>query len=692
MKTDFFRRVSTTAVLTVLLCGAGGANVLGAEPAPASAPRASLCLNGEWEIAAAGDDLKIPVAGWTAARIPAAPVLDPQVVARWCRVSFTVPPEWAAPGRRFVVEFEKAGHFAAVFCNGRKVGEHFGQYAPFECDLTDALRLGERNELAVFVHNASGKFVRPGADLTDAMVGNAYRPAANQQTERNWVGIAGDVTFSWRPQNGIADVFVDPSVREKTLTLAIATRAADSGAATRTLRATVLDGATAVLELAPTPVAADGQTTLAKPWSNPVPWGSAPYGEPKLYTLRTELVAGGQVVDRVFTRFGFREVWVAGRVVMLNGKKLWMAGAYHGKHSPLRDLNDRRPMAAMNGAMHHAGLNTLHGHWDDLGRTWLDVCDETGMFVVAGFFCDGRPLIQSRADAGWADWMTAACAEWARARRNHPAILVWRPTDVPPPELQQFTTVEAFRARLATEVRRQDPSHRPIADDSDIAAWGQSPENRETGAFDNFTQLQNGPASGKPFFCKEIYGGFQAPEKFSTFVREFYRRSFELGSTGLLVQQLPLLRNPGGEPFAISWLSQSGAGNRDTPRSGFRSELPNWCDEKSPAPAESPYAKLFREQFKQHLGVELKAVTTSEGVLVTGLPPKSLAFLAPEDDTNAEPRGLLTAGDGTAWLVVHPSGAWRLLSDGKSTRLQIAPPTGAATPGYSRVQRVEVAP
>ena len=174
----------------------------------------------------------------------------------------------------------------------------------------------------------------------------------------------------------------------------------------------MLDGTTVVPEVASKPVAANGKTTLTADWTNPVLWGSGPYGEPKLYTLRTELIQGDKVIDRTFTRFGFREVWLSGRDVMLNGKKLWLVGTYHSKHSPLRELNDRRPLAAMNRAMQTAGLNTLHGHWDDLGRPWLEVCDEMGMFVVAGFSCDGRPQIQSKADAGWADWMTAACAEW----------------------------------------------------------------------------------------------------------------------------------------------------------------------------------------------------------------------------------------------------------------------------------------
>jgi len=674
--------------MAVSLSGVGCFDALGGEPV-ASAPRASICLNGEWETAAGDDDAKVPAQGWTAARIPAAPILDPKVVAEWCRLSFAVPKDWVQEGRRFFVEFEKVGHYAAVYCNGRRIGEHYGQYSPFEFDLTEALRPGERNELAVYVHNASGKFVRLGADIADAFTGNAYRPAANDISERNWVGIAGDVTFSWRPQAGIADVFVDPSVRKKTLTVSVETQAAGA----RTIRATVLDGAMPVPGLAPATTAADHATTLTIPWADPVLWGSAPYGEPKLYTLRTELVADGKVVDRVFTRFGFREVWVEGKDLMLNGKKLWMAGTYLSKHSPLRELNDRRPIAAMTRVMQNGGLNTVHGHWDDLGRPWLDLCDETGMFVFAGFFCDGRPLIQSKADEGWAAWMTATCVEWVRARRNHPSILVWRPTDVPPPQLQRFISPDAFHAALDVEVRKYDPSHRPIADGSDIEAWGQPPDDKATGEFNNFTQLENGPQSGKPFMCKEIYGGFNAPEKYTAFAQEFYRRSFQLGSTGMLVQQLPLLRSQGPTPFRISWLSASGWGNRDTAPGGFRAELPNWCDAEAPAPAGSPYAKLFHDLFKQYMNVEPKAApAASVDVLTTGLTPKSPAFLTLEDFAGAEPRGLMTAADGSAWLVVPPAGAWRVVQDAKSTKIEMAPPPTGAPNGYSHVQRIPAAP
>jgi hypothetical protein len=289
--------------------------------------------------------------------------------------------------------------------------------------------------------------------------------------------------------------------------------------------------------------------------------------------------------------------------------------------------------------------------------------------------------------------MTATCAEWVDARCNHPSILIWRPTDVGPPQLPRFISPEAFHDKLDAVVRREDWSHRPIADGSDIAAWGQPPEDKTTGEFTNFAQLDNGAQSGKPFMCKEIYGGFNQPEKYAAFIQEYYRRSFQFGSTGMLVQQLPLLRFQGPAPFRISWLSDSGSGNRDITLPGLRGELPNWCDAEAPAASATPYAKLFRDLFQQYMHVAPTAApAASFDVLATQLTPKSPAFLVPEDSNAAEPHGLLTAADGSAWLSVPAAGAWQIVQGATSIKVQPSPPPPASAKGYAGVERVQVAP
>jgi beta-galactosidase/beta-glucuronidase len=351
---------------TLLLLASLSFCVLHAATADPSTPiRMEICLNGAWDtVLNAGGD-QIPSAGWSPRRVPAMPITgNPPATSIWHRYNVRIPILWIKPERNFLLKIDKAGHYAAVYWNGQRMGEHYGQFSPFEIDVTAALKPGD-NEIAIYVHNASGKYARPGVVVSDPMEGNAYRGATDNPAQRNWVGIVGDISLAWRPAAHISDVFVVPSVRKKQLTARIET--AGAGAYGATVRAAVLDKSSVLLEMPEKGLTGGAAPELAVPWPDAVLWGPEPYGKAKLYVLRTELLRGGKVVDRTFTRFGFREVWVEGKDVLLNGKKLWMAGTYFGKLAPIRYINDRRPEARMLQLMQEAGLDTLHGHWDELG-------------------------------------------------------------------------------------------------------------------------------------------------------------------------------------------------------------------------------------------------------------------------------------------------------------------------------------
>jgi len=659
-----------------------------AKPAgPAGLLRTEICLNGVWETVLNAGDERVPASGWEPRRVPAMPLAtNPPAVSVWYRQQFTIPRQWGQAGRRFILQLEKVGHYAAVYCNGRRMAEHYGQFTPFEADLTAALQPGQANEIAIYVHNASDKYARAGAVVTDPLAGNAYRPATDQEFQRNWVGIVGDIVLAWRPAAHIADVFAVPSVRKKRLEARVAIAGAGTAVSGLTLRGAVLDGQHAVLQLAQKAAAGDGVITLEADWSNPVLWEPPPYGQPKLYVLRTELLRRGKVVDRSFTRFGFREVWIEGRDVLLNGRKLWMAGTYFPKLSPVRYLNDRRIEWRMIAAMQASGLNTLHGHWDDLGEPWLRLCDEMGMLVLAEFFCDGRPQIQSRADAGWMEWMGATAAEWVRARRNHASIVAWRPTDVLPPNVG--VSREQFVAGIAQHVRREDGT-RPLADDSDIAAWSQSmlKDPGNPGEYDDASRMAGRlAASTKPLLIKEVYGGFADLDNVTRFFRSLYEKSYLGGSTGIVVQHLPLIQRRG--PFLVEWLSQSGRGNRERGPGVSLPAMPNWCDASQPAWNAPPYSRLFAELYQKYTGrapVAFGGETAGE-LLVTGLPPDELAVLLPGNQEVAEAAGVRADDDGTAWFTAQP-GTYRLYSRDGSLAITVHLARFAEKPGYEYVQR-----
>ena len=377
------------------------------------------------------------------------------------------------------------------------------------------------------------------------------------------------------------------------------------------------------------------------------------------------------------------------------GKKLWLAGAYHGKITPLRELNDRRAMNATLWLFQSSGLNTYHGHWDDLGRNWLEACDEKGVFVLGAFFCDGRPKIHSRGDAGWVPWITRICAEWVEARRHHPSILLWRPADVLPPHASDTMSNDQIWAALGDEVRRHDPSGRPLADNSectDVVAWGQPPQNAKTGKLDNYAPLEEAAQkTKKPLLCKEIYGGFSDVPAMLQFFETYYTKSFELKSSGIIVQSLPLQAWREPAPYTVQWPSQSGSGNRDLPTAKLANESANWCDAAKPAWRQSEFAKAFAKWFPQFTKSELKPGVSglSPELLATGLKPGSVAWLVPSETAACNPLGVLSAADGSAWFIVPRPGNWRLVHEQGEKTIEVRPLGDIPSPGYGQVLQVK---
>jgi len=676
----------TSAICPVILVlTAFGASALAAE-GPAGSLRMQVCLNGLWQRAPGGEEMRMPEAGWQDARTPALPIAEEgHPAAMWYRLNLDAPERWARPGRRFFLEFEKVGHYAAVFCNGQKVGEHYGQYAPFEVELTPAFRPGSRNTIAVYVHDASGRYVRPGAVVEDTMVGPAYRPGARGAGGRNWIGIVGDITLSWRPNAYVKDVFVVTSVREKSIEarLELSPEAAGAGL---TCRAAVLDGDRVVLELPERPTAAS--VTLSAPWADPVLWGPPPYGEPKLYVLRTELLSGNRVVDRAFTRFGFREVWVDGRELLLNGRRLWMVGTYGVWLDARRYINDRRPMAAELRAMQAAGLNTLNGHWDGLGRTYMDLCDEMGMFIWSSMYCNSQLPFQPKADEGWADWMAQQTAEWVRARRNHPSIMAWRPFCGRPKNLATVADPRAFSDAVRAAVKANDGT-RPIGDRTDIWDRNQGSTNPKTGEYDDASGLARVLRQvPQPVMTVEIWTGFSDVEGMSGFFRKFYDTSYRGGAAGFIPQHLPFFAPV---DFTVRWLSLSGPGNRDADWR-VRQRCVNWCDPRKPPYEKEPYGQLFARLYEEYTGRPLAVYggELSPEVLVTGAPGGAVVEMAPGDSALQPAQGLLAAPDGTAWFVLPRSGDYTLRTDGVSRAVRVPAQSGIPKPGYDYVQRVSL--
>ena len=69
----------------------------------------------------------------------------------WYRKTFMAPESWA--GQKVVIEFEAVRQVVDVYLNGQKVGRGENGFVPFGIDLTDQLKFGSENVLALHVDN-----------------------------------------------------------------------------------------------------------------------------------------------------------------------------------------------------------------------------------------------------------------------------------------------------------------------------------------------------------------------------------------------------------------------------------------------------------------------------------------------------------------------------------------------------------
>ena len=90
----------------------------------------------------------------------------------WYVKSFTLPP--LMEGCRVYVEVPAASLSGRIYINGKEAAYHKGGYSTFRADVTDFLRQGEENVLAIEVDNSPGDVIYPmNADFT--FYGGLYR-------------------------------------------------------------------------------------------------------------------------------------------------------------------------------------------------------------------------------------------------------------------------------------------------------------------------------------------------------------------------------------------------------------------------------------------------------------------------------------------------------------------------------------
>jgi hypothetical protein len=239
----------------------------------------------------------------------------------YLRRKFNVPAADVQRMHRLIIA--SAQDEATVYVNGKRLGEVRGTNTPLVCDMTPALKAGE-NEITIVLCDLFAIMDPDYVNEKAPVASPYYLDAPGGGSFGGSLGI-GEISVQTAPPLAASDLLVVTSVRKKQLAARFAMT--NHTAAERKVRVKVhvLDAETPVLDLGQREMELkSGQTSaveFTQPWANPVLWSPA---NPQLYTVSIETLDAttGEPLDVLKERFGFRESWIDGNKIFLNGARI----------------------------------------------------------------------------------------------------------------------------------------------------------------------------------------------------------------------------------------------------------------------------------------------------------------------------------------------------------------------------------
>ncbi|WQF79455.1 Putative glycoside hydrolase, family 2, glycoside hydrolase family 2, catalytic [Colletotrichum destructivum] len=377
----------------------------------------------------------------------------------------TVPPSWST-GQRYFLRFDAATHRGRVYVNDKLVVDHAGGYTPFEADITDVVRPGERFRLTVAVSNElSWETIPPGKIETLA---NGRRKQTYQHDFYNYAGLARSVWLYAKPSTYISDIKIVTTVSDDGAGNVDYEIQTSRPVSDDRLRISILDEEDATV------AQANGdkdRVTINAPhlWQP---------GAAYLYQLRAEILSDGPdanaIVDTYELSFGIRTVEVRGNRFLINGKPFYFTG--FGKHedAPVRGKGfDAAFMVHDFRLMGWTGANSFRTSHYPYAEEFLEYADRHGIVVVdetpavglnlgiiAGVLGIKAPPTfapDACCDATQAAH-ESAIRELVARDRNHPSVVMWTVANEP---ASAEPGAREYLAPLVELTRALDPT-RPV--------------------------------------------------------------------------------------------------------------------------------------------------------------------------------------------------------------------------------------
>ena len=392
------------------------------------------------------------------------------------RRTFTVPDAWR--GRRVTLHFGGVNSAFYVWVNGQEVGYSQDSKVPAEFDVTDHVRFGAENEIAVEVYR--------------------WNDGSYLENQDFWrlAGIEREVFLMAEPNVRLRDLDaragLDDELRDGTLDLTVTLdhRAGALDAGAFTVRAELLDG---VADGSAPPdvlwsgtaevrVGERGQTTAG--FEGAVPDVRAWTAEtPHLYTLLVTLERDGRTLSVARHDVGFRDVRIEGGQLRVNGRPITVRGVNRHEHDPVTghvvSLASMEQDLALMKRGHVNAVRTSHYPNDP---RFYALTDRHGFYVVDeanieshGYLYDGpgnslgeQPeLMESHLDR---------TRRMVERDKNHASIVLWSLGNEAGPGVNFEATYAYTKERDPTRPVVYEPVGRQPITDAVVPMYAQIPK------------------------------------------------------------------------------------------------------------------------------------------------------------------------------------------------------------------------
>ncbi|MEM5016805.1 beta-glucuronidase [Metabacillus indicus] len=371
----------------------------------------------------------------------------------WYERTFHVPNGWK--DQRIVLRVGSASNHAVMWINGHEVTRHKGGYLPFEAEVTNFIKWGEKNRVTLAVNNILDWSCLPSGEVK-TYDGNRYPEGYKTQETYfdffNYSGIHRPVRLYSTPKNFIEDITVQTDIEGKHGVIDYSVSVQGN---TPSIKVSVFDEQGNL-------VAASIGKRKKIVIENAQLWEP---GNAYLYNMIVETADDtGNIHDCYELPVGIRTIKVEGTQFFINEKPFYFKG--FGKHED-SDIRGRGFDEVVNikdlNLLKWIGANSFRTSHYPYSEEIMRLADRQGLVVIDEvpavgmcFWSDTNTVFrEDRVNSLTLDHHLQVIGEMIKRDKNHPSVVMW---SIANEVATNEAAAEPYIKRVAEETKKLDPT------------------------------------------------------------------------------------------------------------------------------------------------------------------------------------------------------------------------------------------